>query len=364
MSRDSERTALCKLLRHPIQLPSNEHWPGLVARANTEGIAPLIYSKLKASALWSALPADVQKPLQAANATLAAKEFLRHQEAILHLNNFEREGLAPITIKGAALAYTHYDAPHHRPRADTDILFRNQQQAELAANLLEAHGYKRAALHDGDLMNKAFTLFKLDDSGVLEHQYDLHWRVAYEHRYQQVLSYDKLLPLSTRNGYGYRTPDPVISLLITCIHNESDRPKHAHNRLIWYVDLKLLTNSFTIHDWVSLTEFAALLHAGDAIINILDPASNCLQMSLPHGLKHQLQQSGNEGTINNFHSVAPVIRNLRYLSLRQKIRYVWQLFFPSITSIKSQYKVNKPREIFFAYARRIVDRLKLYLTKK
>lgn len=364
MDRSTANNVLCELLRSTADLPPIADWKEVIEQCDRERITPFLYNRLRRQPAWQSVPDPAQKALQKINTSAAAKELLRHKEASRHLAVIEAAGLKPITFKGAALAYEFYEEPHCRPRMDTDLLFANQAQAEKAALLLEADNYTLSPLHEGDLMSKAFTLSKLDPTGILEHQFDLHWRIAYEHRYQEIFEYQKLLPQCRLNAFGYRVPPPLVSLLISCIHNESERPNNFHNRLVWYVDLKLLTEKFHKQDWEILLQQAAELQVGDAVLNMLHPASTCLAFNLPTGLTQQLKQSGRLGTVENFHSTRQVIRNLGYLSPRQKTRYLWQLLFPPPRSMKAEYAVTNKAELLAAYFRRIGNRLKLYLLKK
>jgi len=82
----------------------------------------------------------------------ALQHCIRHESAVELSREIELEhvlsllaqaGLNPLIIKGTALAYTLYDAPHLRSRCDTDLLFPDRASAEQAWKVLERMGYHR-----------------------------------------------------------------------------------------------------------------------------------------------------------------------------------------------------------------------------
>ncbi len=86
-----------------------------------EDLAGLVYERVRA------LPDDAEWPF-AVRETLArqardnmAAELARRAQIVSVLDALSADGIRPLLFKGTALAYTLYQAPHLRPRLDTDL---------------------------------------------------------------------------------------------------------------------------------------------------------------------------------------------------------------------------------------------------
>src|SRR5438067_6059748 len=80
------------------------------ATIEAQGMAPLLYARLGIPALRdAALRAAVLEPLRLADLRAV-------------LDALAARGVVPLIVKGTALAYSLYDEPEQRPRADTDLL--------------------------------------------------------------------------------------------------------------------------------------------------------------------------------------------------------------------------------------------------
>lgn len=109
----------------------------LVQQALAQGVAPLLYSRLRGE---SRLPPACLEPLrQAYYATAAHNARLLHElEAIL--GALAAAGIPVLLLKGAALAQAVYDNPAVRPMGDVDLLVR-PADVDAALQALAGLGY-------------------------------------------------------------------------------------------------------------------------------------------------------------------------------------------------------------------------------
>ena len=72
-------------------------------------------------------PVEVRAVIAKAAHAQTATELLRQRQLIAVLDALAVEGIYPVVMKGTALAYSLYESPAARPRADTDLLIRRDQ---------------------------------------------------------------------------------------------------------------------------------------------------------------------------------------------------------------------------------------------
>ena len=111
---------------------------------------------------------------------------LRRQRALIDLlNQFSADNIRVLVIKGAALAYTLYDAPTERPRHDAD-LFVHLDQIAAADAVARRLGYERAI--EPDLTAASGQRHYLPPSASAD-SIDLHWRVVNPLAFERVLPF-------------------------------------------------------------------------------------------------------------------------------------------------------------------------------
>jgi len=125
----------------------DDDWRIIHPMAETEGVAPLLYWKLKhwlemgQGAAHAKLPHLVERLAPAYYETLARNTVLL-QELERILAAFEKAGIAVIVLKGAALAQTVYEDIGLRPMSDIDLLVR-PEDVWRATHLLQRLEYVR-----------------------------------------------------------------------------------------------------------------------------------------------------------------------------------------------------------------------------
>lgn len=219
----------------------------LRARADYHGVGPLLARE--ASELRDA----------------AALELLRKRELTRVLGALAEASVAPLVLKGTALAYSIYPSPALRPRADTDLLIADAHRTRLERALL-ALGYRKPATISGELVRYQCGYVRLDRFGV-EHVLDVHWRVSNTQLFARALEYETLLaravpiPGLGEHARGLSLAD---ALLLACMHRAHHMhapyyvdgiPQRSGDRLIWLYDIHLLVGAMSVED---LMTFAGL----------------------------------------------------------------------------------------------------------
>ena len=222
---------LCRWLREDAAGPAAADAAGAADRARAHRIHLLLADRYAL--------AEFADELRAAAALDAAREpELRSVIAAL-------ADAKPVLMKGAPLAYTHYQRPELRPREDTDLLISSDDKERVAA-ALESLGYQRTTEVDGLLVTGQFHFQRRDRCGV-RHALDVHWKISNVRAFAEALSYDEIVAASAtlpRLGPAARVPSAVHSLVIACVH------RVAHHgdtdQLLWLFDIHLLAQSLTV----------------------------------------------------------------------------------------------------------------------
>src|SRR5208282_5106828 len=101
-----------------------------VARRN--GVTPLLDSKFTDGRLKEAWPQAIWQACRADARSEAMHELAQRAELGRVLAALAEADVAPLILKGAGLAYTHYPRPGLRPRSDTDLLIAPNQREKTA----------------------------------------------------------------------------------------------------------------------------------------------------------------------------------------------------------------------------------------
>src|SRR5207245_7507727 len=85
-------------------------------------------------------------------------------------------GVCVLPFKGAALAHTHYPAPHVRVHVDTDLLVA-ARDVPILEEVLARLGYIRPPETSGRLVSYQSHYRRTDHHGVI-HPVDVHWKIS------------------------------------------------------------------------------------------------------------------------------------------------------------------------------------------
>lgn len=236
--------------------PDAEHPDALVARMIYHGITGTLAED---PLLMETLPAEIAGRMQSVARGHAFQE-LAHRRLLTRLApDFAARGIAPLILKGTALAYSVYDTPVLRPRGDTDMLVA-EADFEPAREILEAQGFSLAFEPGGHIVSSQCS-YEMRDAHGLYHVIDLHRRTNNHAALAALFTYAELRARAEPLGGlhpGFLRPGHVDAMLFACCHRFMHISKPimvagaAHlseNRLIWLLDMVRLAGEFTARDW-------------------------------------------------------------------------------------------------------------------
>ena len=221
-------------------------------------------------------PGAVREALKAQAISQAVWE-LKHRRLLERLiDAMAAREARPLFLKGTALAYSVYDEPAQRDRADTDLLVQPRDVAQARLALQECGLSRNAASADGELQE----VWRLDADGV-SHVIDLHFAAFNTPYLDQILPVEecfaRAVPLPKLHAQAAML-SPAYCLLHTAIHRNLHRTapyfsgstvNFGADRLIWAIDIALLGSQFDDAEWdnlVRLAEAKAVVRAtGEAL---------------------------------------------------------------------------------------------------
>ena len=241
--------------------------------AACEGIAGLLLWKCPD---WAAARDLAPRLLDAARkrvALTAAEE--RELQRVLEASAVA--GLSPVLLKGAALAHTVYPDPALRPRRDTDVIVREQDEPVMRLTL-ERMGYARELEASGRYVTAQFHYVR-EDHGI-RFLWDVHLKISNVHAYANRLTYDELRSdaISLAGFNGALVPSIVHSLVIACIHRVAHHAEH--DEMLWLFDIHLLGESLSPADWDRLVALAETKQLSAVILRGLVRAQETFNTSL------------------------------------------------------------------------------------
>jgi hypothetical protein len=252
----------------------------LISLASDHAVLPLLAARLAATGQVDRLSKTISAELRAQTSVAVALALAVGPEVRRLLEECSRRGAVIQLLKGAALAYTHYPAPHLRPRADTDLLVhRGDRDTVVAA--LEALGYERMVVVSGELIVHQMQ-FEQRIAGGVVHQIDLHWKLLNPVAFADRLTVEELM--AARVPVPAMGPDawalhPVHLLLHLAMH------RIAHHEpapdLRWLYDIHLVASSLAGDDWQRLESLAESRELGEITARALTAAASVFGMGLP-----------------------------------------------------------------------------------
>ena len=262
-----------------------------------------------------------------------------------------------LLLKGTALAYTHYAAPHLRPRADIDLLVRREDLGRAGRVLVEL-GYGRSVEADAELWTGQRHYLKPTPSGPV--MVDLHWRAANPLAFADALPFDDVWRRAVRVpalGDHVRTLSPADSLLLACLH----RVAHHQDRLdlLWLFDVHLLASRMSAEEFVLFSSEAVRARAARVSAHGLRLAQDCFGTPLPEGLLARLDTAEDEPSaafIGGGKSAFDVARaDMAALSgWRLRASLLREHLFPPASYMRRRYAGWPPALLPVAYVHRMV----------
>jgi len=307
-----------------------------------QGMAPLLYARGGDPALrHAALRAAALEPLRLADLRALLDALAGH-------------GVVPLIVKGTALAYSLYEAPELRPRADTDLLLAAEELGRARAAFLELRYVEQ--LSSGDMSQ---TMFRRVDAAGADHVYDVHWAIANTPVFADVLGIDELRSRSVplpRIGAHARTISDIDALLYACVHRIAHH--HDDERLIWLADIHFLIERMPDGE---LARFWALAKEREVVGVCMRSVERAEEW---FGGSGRVREFLDEGTIARAEKTRSYLgarpRRLRVLRAelagergwRARARRLRQLAFPPASYMRESFRTRSPLALPWLYAYR------------
>ncbi len=185
----------------------------------------------------------------------AIADLFREDELRRVLGLLAAGGVKALLLKGAALAYTVYAAPHVRPRGDLDLLIAHAD-LEAADQALVAAGWLRAVEHDSESITTQRHYVLGGPVRFAEHL-DLHWKIAVPRVFGDALGFEELasravqIPALGPDALALSAPD---ALFLACLHRVAH---HGDTKnLLWLWDIHLLASSLSENERTRFADLA------------------------------------------------------------------------------------------------------------
>ncbi len=274
------------------------------------------------------------------------------------LQAFHAAAIDVLVLKGAALAYSVYAHPAHRPRTDTDLLVRAEQRAA-AVGLLNAHGYRSASTSAHDPLARQMS-FSVDGPTGLT--IDLHFALANQPEFAELFSFDELaahaieLPRLSPIARGLH---PEHALLHAVIHYYAHLPA-ATRPAIWLLDIALLARGLDAAGWLSLDERVHEAGCSALVATAIETTRSWFVCPCPPELLATWTgRAGAEWRSVRAQPDEPALRELG-LALRampstpERLRYLWRRLFPTAAWMRALHGPLGPAGLVLAYLRRLL----------
>ncbi len=342
----------------PGRPKTTEEIDAFLSVVSEHGVGPLLHHALKSSGHGDKWPDEIREPLTHAAREEGVREAIRVEETRRVLAALDAEGVVPLVLKGAALAYSLYPRPHLRTREDTDLLVPHSVVVDVVRIFGEL-GYQRHDRLPGQRVLRQDTYLRQDDSGYT-HALDLHWAISnrpaladtldYADLRQRAVAVDALSPCA----FGLCPED---ALLHACLH----RLAHGdEENLIWLYDIHLLAESMTAVELERFAQKAFEKRLGRATRDALAKARERFHTALSSRTldnlftQEKLDEEARLGQrLTPGHRFRNLMADIRGLgSVRETTAWLFEHVFPPPEYMRERYGADSPGWLPVLYFRR------------
>jgi len=337
---------------------SNGYADDLVAAASHHRVLLLLGWRLRAAGMLDEWPGRFVHAFQVAERNAIAVDCVRQIELAMVLAELHEAGVRALLFKGAAVAHTHYPAPHVRVRADTDLLIGASEVNNLEA-VIGRLGYGRPAETSGRLVSYQSHYHKTDGYGVT-HAFDVHWRISnlqsLANRFTHAELWEGRVPVRAL-GKPAVTVDAASSLLLALVHRAGHHPNSQN--LLWIYDLHVLGHELTAGQVRQVQEIAADRGLARLVADGLATARDCFGdtslESVIEALRSRPPRPDDVPAIRESSTLASVLRlDLEALpTWRERARLMREHLFPPAAYMRQRYPRWPVALLPLAYVHRI-----------
>jgi len=277
---------LCALLRGeappwPADPPDVEVF---LREARYHGVMPLLDAQFRTSVpdphVEDRWPDAVRHACRDDGLIRSMQELVYRTELVGVLAALAKAGIAPLILKGTALAYSHYPDPVLRPRADSDLLVAPSNR-DSAMRVLSAMGYRRVSGPAGAHVGYQYEMTRVDPHGAA-YSVDLHWRISNAQAFAWLFTFDELaaasVPVGALGPTARRLGD-AHALLLALLHRAGNNvyvERDFGDRLIWLHDFRVLADAMSDDDLANFVRLACHRKVAAIAIEGLRRCADCL----------------------------------------------------------------------------------------
>jgi hypothetical protein len=290
----------------------------------------------------------------------AIVDVLRERELRRLLDVLAAARIDVLLLKGAALAYTLYGAPHLRPHVDVDLLIAPERLDD-ADRLLREEGWARDVEPDFVEGGAQRHYRGPRGAGIVEHL-DVHWKIANPRLFADTFTFDELWTRAVpvpRLGAHARTLSHPDSLLVACLHRVAHHDDG--DDLLWLWDIHLLVLALSRAEAETFVGLAAAKKMRAVCARGLTLAAEYFHTAGASDLVAELDtaRGSAEATARFLGGRMRLVDIVRAdlaatVAWRARVALVREHLFPSRAYIRSAYAGWPAILLPFAYAHRIM----------
>jgi hypothetical protein len=301
---------------------------------------------------------ELRARAQARLRTATARELLRERDLRDITAALRDAAVRALLVKGAGLAYTHYDDPRLRPGDDVDLLIA-AADIDAADTALAAIGFRRQVEPDATLASFQRHYVRGGD-GDIERCLDLHWRVSNRHVFADAVQFEPAwagsIPVEAL-GPAARTLGLVDALVLACAHRTGHHP--GHGDLLWLWDIHLLAGALTADAWEELADRATVARMAAVVAHGLRSAHERFGTPIEPRLFDRLNAVSGEPSARFIGGAGTQVTLLRSDlsaagSLSRRLRLLGEHLFPSADYMRKRYPGWPVALLPLAYVHRVL----------
>jgi len=326
----------------------------LVYRSVSEGLAGIVYRRLKKTGRLEALGTQLARRLTQTHYHAVQNELCLRAALVDLAAHLTNSRVPAVFLKGMALPDDLYVQPGLRPLYDIDMWVL-PKDFKAFSKLLQACGYSSSRRYP--------QTFKKGNTVV-----DIHTHLLWADRIaarQHLLAVDQArlfheaetFRVGNQTAWRLNRYDQVLYLWLHAL-------KHNLERLVWLLDIRLLLDRFDADDWWQLIERAGLLGQSRALAQLLFLLDEFWALNFPDvtrrfqeatpisGLeKRLLRRRKHQGALPQWSTLVLFPAGMQH----GKGRLIWETFFPRPDIIRQGFPdaVNLPA--WRLYARRVMQ---------
>ena len=333
---------------------STADWDLLIAKAYTEGVAPLVYWTLSKSGKFSSLPDSARNSLRAmySGTWMHNQKILKELEVLARL--FDQADIPVVVLKGACFALTIYPDIGLRPMGDLDILVPKAKLAEavkIAISLGYADTLPEASPGLNHLLSHHACLQKMGEHPIsleIHHSLVANKSFIYSVPVDWFWTQTELLGVSLQTKItGLQMLTPAAQILFAATHAML---QHGGKNvpLRWFYDLDRLIQVYSEHlDWDLLLSQARQFEWSSALDAALSQMVAYFNTPIPAQVRASLsQQSDRHQHLVALMQIQPATHILeerqKLLSLNGvgRFRLILALILPAPAYMRWRYQLK------------------------